>query len=69
MARYGGEEFVAVFPKVDSEKVKNVMEIIKNTFKENTLYFTAPYTDTDLTAANGAGLISVDGNITGLIAI
>lgn len=35
--------------------------------KDNTLYFTAPYTDTDFTAANGAGLISVDGTITGII--
>lgn len=35
--------------------------------KGNTVYFTAPYSDTDLTPANGAGLISVDGTITGMI--
>jgi len=33
----------------------------------HSLIFTAPYTDTDLTAANGSGIISVGAKITGLI--
>ena len=35
--------------------------------KNNLLTFTAPFTDTDFTAANGSGTISVGANITGLI--
>lgn len=35
--------------------------------KGDTLYFTAPYTDNDFSAANGAGLISVGNLITGII--
>lgn len=35
--------------------------------KGNTLTFTAPFTDTDFTAANGAGIITVPHTITGLI--
>lgn len=35
--------------------------------KGETLIFTAPYTDSDFTPANGAGVISVGGNITGII--
>jgi hypothetical protein len=35
--------------------------------KGDQLIFTAPYTDTDLTPANGAGVIGVGGQITGLV--
>ena len=35
--------------------------------KSNVLTFTAPFTDTDFTAANGSGTISVGSSITGLI--
>ena len=35
--------------------------------KNNLLVFTAPFTDTDFTAANGSGTISVGANITGLV--
>ena len=35
--------------------------------KSNLLTFTAPFTDTDFTAANGSGTISVGASITGLI--
>lgn len=35
--------------------------------KDDKLIFTAPYTDTDFAAANGSGIISVGGTITGLI--
>jgi hypothetical protein len=35
--------------------------------KGETITFTAPYTDSDFSAANGAGVINVGGNITGLI--
>lgn len=35
--------------------------------KDNALTFTSPYSDTDFSSANGAGLITVPHNITGLI--
>lgn len=35
--------------------------------KENNLYFSAPFNETDFTAANGSGVISVSHTITGLI--
>jgi len=35
--------------------------------KGETLIFTAPYTDSDFSVANGSGVISVGGNITGII--
>jgi len=35
--------------------------------KGETITFTAPYTDSDFSAANGSGVINVDGAITGLI--
>jgi len=35
--------------------------------KGETLTFTAPYTDTDFSAANGSGVINVGGTITGII--
>lgn len=35
--------------------------------KGETLTFTSPYTDTDFSAANGAGVIAIGGNITGII--
>lgn len=35
--------------------------------KDNVITFTAPYTDSDFTAANGSGTISVGADVTGLI--
>lgn len=42
---------------------KNQLFVANN----NSLYFSSPYTDTDFTPANGAGVIAIDGNITGLV--
>lgn len=35
--------------------------------KDNTVVFTAPFSDTDFTAANGSGILRFKGNITGLV--
>ena len=50
-----GAEFVTNF--------KNQLFFAKN----NLITFTAPYTDSDFTAANGSGTISVGANVTGLM--
>ena len=66
---YNGTTFSEVTGTTDVEGAEFVV------FHKNQLFFavghnlifTAPYTDTDLTAANGSGIISVGAKITGLI--
>ena len=66
---YDGTTFSEVNSTTDVEGAEFVV------FHKNQLFFavghnlvfTAPYTDTDLTAANGSGIISVGAKITGLI--
>jgi len=66
---YDGTTFSEVTGTTDVEGAEFVV------FHKNQLFFaighnlvfTAPYTDTDLTAANGSGIISVGAKITGLI--
>jgi hypothetical protein len=66
---YDGTTFSEVTGTTDIEGAEFVV------FHKNQLFFavghnlvfTAPYTDTDLTAANGSGIISVGAKITGLI--
>lgn len=62
----------SVFEALDSPDISgsHIVKFFKNQLffaKNNNLYFTSPYTDNDFNAANGAGVISVDGDITGLV--
>ncbi len=69
-ALYDGSEFTALNDAPTDVNAAEFVVSFKNQLffgKNNLLTFTAPFTDTDFTAANGSGTISVGANITGLI--
>ena len=69
-ALYNGTTFTALNDApTDVSGAEFVISFKNHLFfgKNNLLTFTAPFTDTDFTAANGSGTISVGANITGLI--
>jgi len=66
---YDGTDFSEVTGSTDLEGAEFIAFHKNQLFfaKGNTLTFTAPYTDSDLTAVNGGGVISVGAQVTGLI--
>ena len=69
-ALYNGSLFTALNDAPTDVSAAEFVVSFKNQLffgKNNLLTFTAPFTDTDFTAANGSGTISVGANITGLI--
>jgi len=69
-ALYNGSQFTALNDAPTDVRAAEFVVSFKNQLffgKNNLLTFTAPFTDTDFTAANGSGTISVGANITGLI--
>ena len=69
-ALYNGSLFTALNDAPTDVTAAEFVVSFKNQLffgKNNLLTFTAPFTDTDFTAANGSGTISVGANITGLI--
>ena len=69
-ALYNGSLFTALNDAPTDVNAAEFVVSFKNQLffgKNNLLTFTAPFTDTDFTAANGSGTISVGANITGLI--
>ena len=69
-ALYNGSQFTALNDAPTDVNAAEFVVSFKNHLffgKNNLLTFTAPFTDTDFTAANGSGTISVGANITGLI--
>lgn len=69
-AIYDGTTFTALNDAPTDVKAAEFVTSFKNHLffgKNNLLTFTAPFTDTDFTAANGSGTISVGANITGII--
>jgi hypothetical protein len=69
-ALYNGSEFTALNDAPTDVRGAEFVVNFKSHLvfgKSNVLTFTAPFTDTDFTAANGSGTISVGSAITGLI--
>ena len=69
-ALYNGSLFTALNDAPTDVNAAEFVVSFKNHLffgKNNLLTFTAPFTDTDFTTANGSGTISVGANITGLI--
>ena len=69
-ALYNGSQFTALNDAPTDVAAAEFVVNFKNHLvfgKSNILTFTAPFTDTDFTAANGSGTISVGSAITGLI--
>jgi hypothetical protein len=66
---YDGTTFTEIVGSTDIEGAEFICFHKNQLFiaKGNILTFTAPYTDSDLTAVNGGGVISVGAQITGLI--
>lgn len=68
--KYDGTTFIVLdAAPTDVLGAEHVAEFKSHLFfaKGNQLSFTAPYTDDDFSAANGAGVITIPHNITGLI--
>lgn len=68
--RYSGSTFTTITSApVDVVGASHVAEFKQHIFyaNGNTLIFTAPYTDNDFTAANGAGTIKLPHDVTGMI--
>ena len=69
-ALYNGSQFTALNDAPTDVRAAEFVVSFKSHLvfgKSNILTFTAPFTDTDFTAANGSGTISVGSAITGLI--
>ena len=69
-ALYNGSLFTALNDAPTDVNAAEFVVSFKNQLffgKNNLLTFTAPFTDTDFTAATGSGTISVGANITGLV--
>ena len=69
-ALYNGSQFTALNDAPTDVRAAEFVVNFKSHLvfgKSNVLTFTAPFTDTDFTAANGSGTISVGSSITGLI--
>jgi hypothetical protein len=66
---YDNTSFVKLTTVPDLEGVSYVAWFKNSLFfaKGDAVYFSAPFSDTDYSAANGGGVINVGGNITGLI--
>lgn len=68
--KFDNSSFVSITSATgDVEDATFVVEHQDHLFfvKDNKLSFTAPFSDTDFTAASGAGVISFKGNITGVV--
>jgi len=65
---YDGTTFYVITDTTDIEAATDVVWFKNQLFfaKGDKLIFTAPYTDTDFNVANGSGVMSVGGEITGL---
>ena len=66
---YDGTTFSEITGSTDLEGAEFIAFHKNQLFfaKGNTLTFTAPYTDSDLTAVNGGGVISIGAQVTGMI--
>lgn len=66
---YNNSTFIKITSVADLEGVEYLVWFKNSLFfaKGDAVYFSAPFSDTDFSAASGGGVINVGGNITGLI--